>query len=65
MEALSSILSPVIKSLGPTPLPSSSTWNLRFSSKITVPSAGLEQTSSTEGPTQSAKKTTFLKVKRR
>lgn len=48
-----------------TPFPSSSTWNLRFSSNNTVPGAGLAQAASTSGPTQSDKNVTGLKKKGR
>lgn len=43
-----------------TPLPSSSTWKRRFSSKIIDPSAGASHASSTDGPTQSSRKVTSL-----
>ena len=45
-----------------TPLPSSSTWNLRFSRRITLPVAGLAQAASTSLPTQSDRNVTGLKV---
>lgn len=44
------------------PFPSSSTWNRRFSKRITEPSAGLAQVDSTSEPTQSFRNMTSLEV---
>ena len=43
-----------------TPFPSSSTWNRRFSKRITDPGDGFAHAASTSGPTQSLRKTTSL-----
>ena len=43
-----------------TPLPSSSMWNLRFSSRITEPTSGDAHAFSTSAPQQSDKNVTLL-----
>mmetsp|Transcript_15516 Transcript_15516/g.29289 ORF Transcript_15516/g.29289 Transcript_15516/m.29289 type:complete len:227 (-) Transcript_15516:138-818(-) len=45
---------------GSTPLPSSSTWNRRFSKRMTVPGAGSAQVASTSAPQQSLQNVTGL-----
>lgn len=48
---------------GLTPLPSSSTWKRRFSSRMIVPFGGSAHSFSTSGPTQSFKNLMSLKRK--
>lgn len=48
--------------VGLTPLPSSSTWNRKFSIRMTLPGLGSAHSFSTSGPTQSGRNTTFLTV---